>query len=287
MTAQHAPLVVDTHNHYWVYGASDLYWLEGLGPAYDLMRRTYLPSDLKPHMDAVGVQRSVIVQAAHAWRDQLEYLDWCTQYPYVAAVIAWIDLTAPDAGDKLDRLIENPSFRGVRAGAEDQPDPGWLLRDDVRRGIREVTKRGLCLDLLARTPHLGAVARIAAENDGAKLILDHLAKPPLASADLSGWRRGVLALKPYRHLRLKISGLLTETRGEPTTARIQPAVDTVLDNFGVERLIWGSDWPVALLAASYEDSFHRTTAALARLSATERAAVLGGNAQAFYGVNGG
>ncbi len=276
------PLVIDTHNHYWVIGRSDLYWLDD--PSDPVLGKSYLPPDLKPHMDAVGVDRSLIVQAAHAWHDQLEYLELCERYAYLAGVIAWVDLADPGVGDQLDRLAENRWYRGVRAGAEDQSDPAWLTRADVRRGIRAATSRGHIVELLVKTPHLPHVPQIARENEGAKVVIDHLAKPPFESGDLSEWRRGMLALAEFPHLRIKISGLLTEAPSAPSTATIRPAVDLIVDNFAIERLLWGSDWPVALRAASYADTFARVTASLDRLSAVDRAAVLGGNAQTLYEV---
>ena len=272
--------VIDTHNHYWRVGTDDLYWLED--PSDPVLGRDYLPPDLKPHMDAVGVAQSVIVQASHAWKDQLAYLEMAETYDYVTGVIAWLDLEAPGVGDKVDELATSPWFRGIRAGAEDQADTAWLARDNVRRGISTVLGRGHVVELLVKTPHLPHVPQIARENDGTKLIVDHLAKPPFETAEMDTWRERFLALAPYEHLRIKVSGLLVECPTSPTTATIRAAVDPVLDNFPVERLIWGSDWPVALLAAGYEETFEQVTGALDRLSADERVAVLGGNAREFY-----
>ena len=275
-----APIVVDAHNHYWVVGQSHLNWMDDTTPA--TLRQTYRPSTLKPHMDAVGVHRSVIVEASAAWAEQPWYLDLCEEHDFVVGVIANLDLTASNLEAKLDELAPSPWFKGLRAGAENMPDTAWLARDDVRRGIRTVISRGYIVELLVKTPHLPHIPAIARENDGGKLIVDHMAKPPFESGDLSAWREGMRALAPYEHLRVKVSGLLTECLSAPTTATIQPAVDTVLDAFDVDRLIWGSDWPVALMAAPYEDTFERVTAALGGLSATDRAAVLGGNAIDFY-----
>ncbi len=275
-----APLVVDAHNHYWVVGQSELNWMDDSNR--DTLLHTFLPADLKPHMDDAGVHRSVIVEAGMAWPEQLWYLDLCDEYDFVVGVIANLDLTASDLESKLDELGQSPWFKGIRAGAENMSDTAWLARDDVRRGIRTVISRGHIVELLVRTPHLPHVPAIARENDGGRLIVDHMAKPPFESGDLSAWQEGMRALAPYKHLRVKVSGLLTESPSPPRTEVIQPAVDLVLDTFEVERLIWGSDWPVALLAAGYEDTFTRVTRALHRLSDDERAAVLGGNAVEFY-----
>jgi len=232
----------------------------------------------------VGVRQSVIVQASHAWKDQLAYLEMAETYDYVAGVIAWVDLQAPDVGDRIDELATSPWFRGVRAGAEDQADTDWLARDEVRRGISTVLKRGHVVELLVKTPHLLHVPQIAEENEGGRLIVDHLAKPPFETPEMAVWQERFLALAPYEHLRIKISGLLVECPTSPTTETIRAAFDPVLDNFAIERLLWGSDWPVALLAAGYEDTFETVTGALDRLSASERAAVLGGNAREFYSL---
>lgn len=275
-------VVIDTHNHYWQVGVDDLYWLED--PTHPVLANDYLPPDLKPHMDAVGVGQSVIVQASHAWKDQLAYLEMAELYDYVAGVIAWVDLQAPDVGDRIDELATSPWFRGIRAGAEDQADADWLARDDVRRGISTVLKRGHVVELLVKTPHLPHVLRIASENEGGRLIVDHLAKPPFETPEMAVWQERFLALAPFEHLRIKISGLLVECPTSPTTATIRASVDPVLDNFPIDRLIWGSDWPVALLAAGYEETFETVTGSLDRLSAEERAAVLGGNAREFYSL---
>jgi len=272
--------VIDTHNHYWQVGVDDLYWLED--PTHPVLGKDYLPPDLKPHMDAVGVSQSVIVQASHAWKDQLAYLEMAETYDYVAGVIAWVDLQAPDVGDRIDALATSPWFRGIRAGAEDQGDADWLARDEVRRGSSTVLKRGHVVELLVKTPHLPNVPQIAGENESGRLIVDHLAKPPFETPEMAVWQERFLALAPYENLRIKISGLLVECPTSPTTRTIRAAVDPVLDNFPIERLIWGSDWPVALLAAAYEETFEQVTGARDRLSAGERSAVLGGNARDFY-----
>ena len=273
--------IVDTHNHFWRIDTDELYWLDQY--ADPIFLRDYLPMDLKPHMDATGVDKSVIVQASHSWADQLAYLEMAEAHDFIAGVIAWVDLEADDVGDKIDELAESPWFRGIRAGAEDHPEnDAWLALDTVRRGIRTVLERGHVVELLVKSAHLPCVPQIARENEGGRLIVDHLAKPPLETPAMSTWLDGMLALQPYSHVRLKISGLLVECPNLPITDVIQAAVDPVLEAFPIERLIWGSDWPVALLAASYEETFKRVTATIDRLSKTDRSAVLGGNAMTFY-----
>jgi len=275
------PLVVDTHNHFWDIDRSDLYWMT---PDLTALRRSFAPPDLKPALDAVGVGRSVIVQAATSEWDNRWWLGLADRYDYVGGVVGWVDLEDPDVGAALDEYRRHPAFRGVRATAENEPDPAWLARPAVRRGIREVARRGLTLDLLVRTPHLPHVPALAEENPGLPMVVDHLAKPPIASGDLAEWRRGMAALAPYPHLWCKVSGLLTEAGAEPTTESIRPVVQFALEMFGPGRLMWGSDWPVCLLVADYETTFRTVTAALGALPEADRAAVLGGNAMRFYRI---
>ena len=274
-------VVVDTHNHYWDIERSDLYWLT---PEVETLHRSFTPPDLKPHMDAVGVQLSVIVQAAHSRWDNLWWLQLTEQYPYVAAVVGWVDLEDPDVGTVLDQYRQHPAFRGVRACAEDVTDPDWLARPGVHRGIGEVAQRGLSLDLLVRTPHLRHVPALAATYPALPMVIDHLAKPEIASGQLDAWYTEMEPIARETGVWCKVSGLLTEAGPEPSTERIRPVVAFAVEHFGADRLMWGSDWPVCTLAASYEETFRTVTAALGALADGDRAAIMSGNAATFYRI---
>lgn len=273
------PPVIDTHNHFWLYGRSELYWMT---PDLTLLQRDFTPADLRPEMVAVGVDRSVIVQAARSRWDHEWWFRLTEEYDFVSAVVGWVPLESPEVGALLDEYARHPAFRGVRATAENEPDPDWLARPEVRRGIREVARRGLTLDLLVRTPHLGHIPRLAEENPELMMVVDHLAKPPIASGDLDLWARRMEALVPYPNIWGKVSGLLTEAGPRPTVEKIRPVVQFARERFGLERLMWGSDWPVCLLAADYRTTFQTVAAALEPLSADERAAIFGRNALRFY-----
>ncbi|MDP9375732.1 MAG: amidohydrolase family protein [Chloroflexota bacterium] len=273
---------VDAHNHFWDIERSDLYWMAPEAPELARLRRSFTPPDLKPEMDAVGVDRSVIVQAARSRRGNLWWLELAERYDYVGAVVGWVDPEAPDVGTVLDEYRRHPAFRGVRTTAENVADPDWLARPGVRRGIGEVARRGLALDLLVRTEHLPHVPRLAEEHPDLRMVVDHLAKPPIASGDLGLWRERLEALVPYPRVWCKVSGLLTEAGPEPTAERIRPVVEFALERFGAGRLMWGSDWPVCLLAADYRTTYETVAAALGPLPAADRAALFGGNAARFY-----
>lgn len=275
--------ITDTHIHFWDIERSDLYWMtpdlvEQLRP----LRRSFTPDDLDPQRLAAGVDRIVIVQAARSEWDHQWWFSLAERYPWIVAVVGWVDLAAPEVGQQLDRLASHPAFRGVRATAENVPDPDWLASPAVQRGIAAVAERGLTLDLLVRVEHLPHVPRLAERFPDLTLVVDHLAKPPIASGDLQLWRERMAALVPYPTIWCKLSGLLTEAGPRPTVETLRPVVDFALDRFGPQRLLWGSDWPVATLAADYLSTFRTYEALTAGLTTEERAAIFGGNAQRVY-----
>ncbi len=275
--------VTDTHVHFWDIDRSDLYWMtpeleEQLRP----LRRSFGPEDLDSERRAVGVDRIVIVQAARSEWDHRWWFSLTEQYPWIVAVVGWVDLAAGDVGARLDAYGIHPAFRGVRATAENEPDPDWLVRPEVLRGIGAVAERGLTLDLLVRVEHLPHVPRLVERFPGLTLVVDHLAKPPIASGDLALWRERMRALVPYPNVWCKLSGLLTEAGPRPTADTIRPVVEFALEHFGPARLLWGSDWPVATLAADYRTTFQAYAALTAALGEAERAAIFGGNAARVY-----
>lgn len=275
--------VIDTHVHFWDIERSDLYWMtpeleEQLRP----LRRSFSPEDLDAQRQAAGVDQIVIVQAARSAWDHAWWFSLVERYPWIVAVVGWVDLEAPDVGEQLDRYRQHPAFRGVRATAENVPDPDWLASSSVQRGIAAVAERGLTLDLLVRVQHLPHVPRLAERFPTLTLVVDHLAKPPIASGDLAQWRERITALIPYPNVWCKLSGLLTEAGPNATAETIRPVVEFALEHFGPSRLLWGSDWPVATLAADYLTTFRTYQTLTAALSEAERAAIFGGNAQRVY-----
>lgn len=275
--------IVDTHVHFWDIHRSDLYWMTpDLAEQLRPLQRSFGPQDLDPHRQAVGVDEIVIVQAARSDWDHEWWFTLSTQHDWIVGVVGWVDLTSPDVDAQLERFSRYPAFRGVRATAENEPDPDWLKRSDVLRGIAAVASRGLTLDLLVRTEHLVHVPRLAERFPELVLVVDHLAKPPIASGNLTVWQQRMEALTPYANLWCKLSGLLTEAGPHPTPEEIRPVVEFALERFGPGRLLWGSDWPVATLAANYTTTFQLYWNLTASLTESERAALFGGNALRVY-----
>ncbi len=280
-------LKIDTHNHFWLYGKSDLYWIYAMGPGApipNMLRRSYEPADMKPWMDKVGVDRTIIVQAAHSGWDNWWWLDLAEKHDFIGGVVGWVDLADPNVGKFLDDLRRHPYFRGVRACADDEADDAWLVRDEVRRGIREVIERDLTLDLMVRARSLPSVIQVAEENPGGRLVVDHMAKPPLHSGTIDQWRERMSRLKPYNHLQFKLSGLFTECGEDKSVNVVRPVVQFALETYGVSRLMWGSDWPVSATALDYQTTYNRMVEAIGPVSETDRAAIFGGNAAKFYRV---
>ena len=205
--------------------------------------------------------------------------------PLVRGVVGYVDVTAPDVGEQLDRLLASPSgawLVGIRSLVQEEPDPDWLVRPTVLAGLREIARRDLVYDLLIRSDQLDAAARAARAVDG-RFVLDHLAKPDIAFGGWEPWATGLAALATCENVTAKLSGLVTEANWTTwSVADLQPYVDHALEAFGPGRLLFGSDWPVCLLAASYEQVVAAAHELIGRLTLDERTDILGGTATAIY-----
>jgi L-fuconolactonase len=276
--------VVDAHHHVWDLSVRDQDWITG--PELAPLRRDFTLAELEPQARAAGVGASVLVQTVTVAEETPEFLALAAGSELVVGVVGWTDLTAPDVADTLAALREGPGGEylvGIRHQVQSEPDPDWLTRPDVLRGLAAVAEAGLAYDLLVLPHQLPAAARAAELLPGLTFVLDHLGKPPVGSGESEPWatRLRDLALRP--NVYAKLSGLVTEAdwRGW-TIADLRPFAETALDAFGPARLMVGSDWPVCTLAADYGrvlDTARDLTSALGR---DEREAVLGGTALRAY-----
>ncbi len=239
-----APLVVDAHQHFWDPAAADYPWLtDEVAP----LRRRYGPEDLEPELRANGIACSVAVQARSSLEDIRMLLELAAAAPFVAGVIGWVNLT----GDVPAQLAGLPApLVGVRHQVHDEDDPAWLLRHDVQRGIAALGEATLPFDLLVRTRELPAAIETASRNPAVTFVLDHVANPPLRTGELGEWAHNVAALASLPNVVCKLSGPVTEAA--PGT-ELGPVVQQALTWFGPERCMFGSDWPVCLLAAGYAE----------------------------------
>lgn len=223
-----------------------------MGAELDSIRRPFGPGDLEPLARAAGVERTVLVQTVGTLEETREFLAIADRHDLVAGVVGWVDLTDPDVAATLRGL--GGKLAGIRHQVHDEADPGWLLRADVQRGIAAVGDAGLVFDLLVRTRELPAAVETVSRHRHMQFVLDHAAKPRIsAEAWDAEWERTMAPMAELRNVSCKISGLVTEAAWDAwTPEQLAPYVAKVLEWFGPERCMFGSDWPVCLLAAGYE-----------------------------------
>jgi L-fuconolactonase len=276
---------IDAHHHFWDTTRHDYPWMtDELAP----IKRPFAPADLVPHLSATGVVGTVLVQTRSDLDETREFLSIAAANDFVRGVVGWVDLTSPGVADDLAELRAGPGGEklvAIRHQVHDEPDAEWLLQPSVRRGLSAVAASGLAYDLLVRTRELPSAVAVVREMSDARFVLDHLAKPPFVSGDLSAWTPLVRELARSENVVAKLSGLVTEADWHAwSAATLQPAVDVALEAFGPRRLLFGSDWPVCTLAGSYEQVVQTAQTLTAALSDDERDQVFRATATRAYGV---
>jgi L-fuconolactonase len=283
--------VIDAHHHVWDLAVRDQPWISG--PAMAAIRRSFTVDDLRPHAAAAGVGATVLVQTVDLTAETPEMLALAARDPLVAGVVGWTDLTSPAVAGALDELAAGPGggrLVGIRHQVQSEPDPDWLRRPDVIRGLRAIAAAGLCYDLVVRPHQLPAAVHAAAAVPGLTFVLDHAGKPSIGG-DLTGWSAAVRDLAALPNTVCKLSGLVTETGPEmapgvasayAVQAAFAAVADVVLSAFGADRVMFGSDWPVCLLASDYAGVVALARSLTAGLSAAEQAAVFGETAARAY-----
>ncbi|MCW2884239.1 MAG: amidohydrolase [Streptosporangiaceae bacterium] len=275
---------VDAHHHVWDLAVRDQEWITGEPMAR--IRRTFTLDDLAPATAAAGIGRTVVVQTLAVAAETPELLELAASAPSLAGVVGWIDLTDPAAPDTLAALrggLGGDRLVGVRHLVQAEDDPGWLCRPDVRRGIAAVGAAGLAYDLLTLPAQLPAAIGTARALPEVTFVLDHLSKPPIASGALEPWATLVRELAGLPNVYCKLSGMVTEADWAAwDVTSLRPYAETVLEAFGPERVMFGSDWPVCLLAAGYAEVVAAAEEVCAGLSGAERDAVFGGTATRAY-----
>jgi L-fuconolactonase len=276
-------MIIDAHHHVWDPATRDHGWLAD--PALAPVRRPFAVSDLAPAAAAAGVGATVLVQVLPSVAETAEFLAVAAAEPLVAGVVGWVDLTAPDVADTIAALRDGPgggALAGIRHLVQGEENPAWLNRPDVVRGLRAVADAGLAYDLLTLPHQLPAAIDVARALPGLTFVLDHLSKPPVASGALEPWATRVRALAAAPNVVAKLSGLVSEARPDWTVADLRPYAEVALEAFGPDRVMFGSDWPVCLAAATYDQVFAAAAELTAGLSETERDAVFAGTARRAY-----
>lgn len=280
------PPVVDAHQHFWDPDRIDYPWMTDEIAA---IRRRYGPDDLEPILARLRIERTILVQADSSTAETEDLLRTAGLTAFVAGVVGWVDLTLGTVDEAIRALQAGSGGRklvGFRHDVRGEPDPEWLLRPDVRRGLGSIGGAGLSFDLLIGSRELPAAVTICRALPHVRFVVDHLADPPIRDSTLEPWASLIRPLGDLPNVWCKVSGLVTRAdRAGWRIADLEPYVRHALQVFGTGRLMFGSDWPICLLAASYEQVHDAARIALGESTDTEMAAILGGNAVAAYALD--
>jgi L-fuconolactonase len=277
--------ITDAHQHFWSREIITRLFVDGNTPLEKVavVVRDFGPEGLKPIMDGLGIQQTVLVQVNSTMANTVDFLEIARTHDWVGGVVGWVDLTDPALGATLDCLLEHPKFKGARHQWEDEPDPAWIMRPEVVRGLRELAARRIPYDLLVKPPNWEYIPQLARAVPELALVIDHIAKPRIMERQFDDWARAMASAAQFPQVTCKLSGMITEADWQTwRPSDLEPYVDKVIELFGVERVMFGSDWPVCLLAGSYEQVFGALQKVLAHLSEHEQAMVLGETARGFY-----
>lgn len=271
---------IDSHHHFWKYNPVEYGWIDD---SMRVIRRDFFPEDLRAEITAARVDGVVSVEAQQSIVETQRLLDFATQHDFIKGVVGWVELVSPKAGVQLDQFAANPKLKSIRHVVQAEPDENFILRDDFSRGIRELTRFGLAYDVLIFERHLPQTIRFVDAHPDQIFILDHLAKPRIKDNLLEPWRKNIRELGRRKNVFCKLSGMVTEADYKTwTEAQLRPYFETALEAFGPKRLMFGSDWPVCLVACSYARWHGLVSEWISQLSTAERDRILGGTAVEAY-----
>jgi len=275
---------IDAHQHFWQRGRfkGDV-WLDE--PQHRPISGSFLPEDLKPLLHWHGIDGSIFVQTQHDLEENRWALDLATKHDFIRGVVGWVDLASPRCEEQLLEFKENPKFVGIRHITQGEPDDDFIVRDDVVRGLRVLEKHVVPFDLLFYVKHLKHAATLAKRLPRLPMVIDHLAKPRIKDHVTEGWIEPLKAAAKAPNVFCKLSGMVTEADWKAwKPSDLKPYVEAALEAFGPDRCMYGSDWPVCLLASPYPGQYGALNELLSSLSAAERAKIFGATAERFYGL---
>ena len=273
---------IDAHQHFWKYDPVKHSWIDD---SIKLLQRDFLPPDLGPLLAASQIESCIAVQADQSEAENDFLLQLAREHEIVKGVVGWVDLTDERLAERLEVYAGLPYFKGVRHIAQSEADD-FLLRSDVQRGIGMLASFDLCYDILIYAHQLPAAIQLARQFPEQAFVLDHLAKPRFSEGLEGPWRTDIRALAECPNVSCKLSGMVTETdKHQWQAVDFRAFTDIVLDAFGTDRLLYGSDWPVCLLAASYAEQLGVVEGAISDLSDSEQAKIMGQNTIDFYNLS--
>lgn len=271
---------VDAHHHLWKVARGDYGWLSG----FPSIARDFSIDDMRPLLRDARIDKTILMQAAESIAETHFLLDIAERETFVGGVVGWVDFEQPDAIEQIAGLARWPKLAGLRPMLQDMPDTQWILRKDFTPILQAMQQHRLRFDALIRPRHLPVFVEFAQRHPQLQLVIDHAAKPDIRNGGLAKWAAGIRPFASIPHVHCKLSGLATEAAPDWNVATLKPYVEVLLEVFGPQRLMWGSDWPVLLLAGDYArwlDTAHELTA---HLDEKQRTQIFGATAATFYGI---
>lgn len=261
-------MIIDSHHHLWKYKPEDYGWMDD---SMEILKKDYLPENLEPLLKNSGVHSTVVVQARQSLEETEWLLEMAEQHAFIQGVVGWVDLCAPSLSELLDKYASHPKLVGVRHVLHDEPDDDFMLREDFKRGISQLQIYNLTYDLLLFPKHLSRAAELVKTFPEQRFVLDHLAKPPIKSGTIQAWKSGLEKLAAMSNVWCKLSGMVTEADHRAWKQEdFLPYMAVVLDSFGTDRVMLGSDWPVCTLGGTYQDVMEIPMKFISRMSQTDQ-----------------
>lgn len=270
-------MIIDAHQHFWQIERGDYGWLTAdLKPLY----RDFMPNDLAPHLQQNGIEGTILVQAAPTSAETRFLLEIAENTPFVLGVVGWVDFAAPSAAQDIKRLAQHPKLVGLRPMIQDIIDDDWMLKAELTPAFEAMIQAELTFDALVLPRHLPRLRQLLSRHPNLRTVIDHAAKPNISAGKFDDWARDIATIAKENRAYCKVSGLLTEAGNAWTICDLAPYITYVLEQFGPERLVWGSDWPVLLSVANYRHWFDIAWSIIPNGNA--RARVFGLNAVDLY-----
>lgn len=274
--------IVDAHQHFWHPARGDYNWMPANHP---IISRTYTPADLTTELHVCNVEKTVLVQAAPSIEETEYLLGIADATPHVSKVVGWIDFEDAEQIQSLKRIAAHPKLAGVRPMIEAMPNDDWMLRKDIQWAFQAIVDHDLTLDCLGLPRHLANFHTLLKQYPDMRVVVDHCMKPQIrnhSEANFSTWADGITRLADDSQAYCKLSGLVTETDTDWSAAALKPYTDHILNTFGPERVMWGSDWPVLRLRCEYRQWFELAQSLVSERSKAEKEMIFGNTAAAFY-----
>ena len=274
---------IDAHQHYWKLNRGDYGWLT---PDMGVLYRDYLPADLEPSLERHGIDQTVLVQAAPTTAETDFMLSLAAEHESIGGVVGWLDMADPTFSHLIDKYRQEPAFVGIRPMLHDQSDDAWVIQPVVLKNLKLLAAHDFPFDFLVRPQHLPYVLQVLEKVPNLRAVIDHIAKPDIKAQQFEPWASNLNAIAQHENVYCKLSGMVTEAdHANWSPADLKPYVDHTVKCFGPERVMFGSDWPVSLLAAPYDAVIGALVETLEPgLDEASLTQVFGGNAARFYGI---